>query len=281
VGAFIGIQVWKGEAATVPPRIVKHRSILASLWFGFFQGAALFVLMYYMPIWFQAVKGVTAIRSGIMLLPLILSTVVAVMASGVLVSKIGYCAPFFLASAVLSPIGAGLLTTLKPDSGAGEWIGYQILCGFGMGLGAQQPMTVAQTVLGRSDIASGTAVMMFMRLMGSTIFVPVAQNLYLNGLVSRLTDLPNIDANAVVNGGATNIRHLANGADLKTLIADYNGAVVDTFYLTVSVLCVIVLGAVCVEWTNIKKAAEAQKAEQSPKKEEEKASEGQSKEEAV
>jgi hypothetical protein len=256
--------------------------MLASLWFGFFQGAGMFVLIYYLPIWFQAVKGVSAVKSGIMLLPLILSMVIAVMASGILVSRIGYCAPFFLASAVLTPIGAGLMTTLKPDSGAGEWIGYQILCGFGFGLGAQQPMTVAQTVLGRSDIASGTAVMMFMRLMGSTIFVPVAQNLYLNALVSRLSDLPNIDATSIVNGGATNIRHLATGADLTTLIADYNGAVVDTFYLTVSVLCVIVLGAVCVEWTNIKKAAEAQKAAQSPKiDEEKKAAEAGSKEEAV
>jgi predicted MFS family arabinose efflux permease len=177
VAIFIGIQIWKQEDATVPPRIVKMRSIAASLWFGFFQGASMMVCLYYLPIWFQAVKGVSAEKSGIMLLPFVLSTVVGALSSGFAVSKLGYTNPFFIASSILTAVGGGLLSTMTPASGHASWIGFQVLFGLGLGLGTQQPMNVAQLILTKSDIATGTAVVMFTRFMGSAIFLPVAQNI--------------------------------------------------------------------------------------------------------
>lgn len=68
--AFIGIQIWKGDRATVPPRIIKKRSIWSAAYYAFGLGAFFFLLVYYLPIWFQAVKGASAVRSGIMALPL-------------------------------------------------------------------------------------------------------------------------------------------------------------------------------------------------------------------
>ncbi len=45
--AFITIQIWKQEKATVPPRILQQRSIAAGTWYSFWLGAAYFVLIYY------------------------------------------------------------------------------------------------------------------------------------------------------------------------------------------------------------------------------------------
>jgi EmrB/QacA subfamily drug resistance transporter len=187
VAIFIGIQIWKQENGTVPPRIVKKRSIAAALWFGFFQGAGMMVALYYLPIWFQAIKGVSAVKSGIMLLPLVLSTVVGALSSGFAVSKLGYTNPFFIASSVLTTVGAGLLSTLTPESGHPSWIGFQVIFGLGLGFGAQQPMNVAQVVLDKSDIATGTAIIMFTRFMGSAIFLPVAENIVSKHHISMLT----------------------------------------------------------------------------------------------
>jgi hypothetical protein len=36
---------------------------------------------------------------------------------------------------VLAAIGAGLVTTFEEGTSTGKWIGYQILFGFGCGLG--------------------------------------------------------------------------------------------------------------------------------------------------
>ncbi|KAI1134675.1 putative efflux pump antibiotic resistance protein [Hypoxylon sp. FL0543] len=256
--AFVGIQIWKKEGATVPPRIVKQRSIAASLWFGFFHGAGMMILVYYLPIWFQAVKGVDAIESGIMLLPLILSTVVGSMLSGVIISKVGYYTPFFYLSSILMPVGAGLLTTLTPDTGHAKWIGYQVIYGLGLGFGAQQPITVAQVILDRRDVATGSSLIMFTRFIGSAIFLPVAQNLFLNSLVSQLTNLPGISPSAVSSSGATDLRQLASGDDLTTLISDYNAAIIDVFYMMTATSAVTLFGTIFVEWRSLKARAKEQ-----------------------
>lgn len=252
---FIGIQIWKKESATVPPRLVKQRSIAAAIWFGFFNSIAMMVVLYYLPIWFQAIKDDSAIRSGIMLLPTILSSTFASLISGFLVSKLGYCNPLFIFSSIVTVIGAGLLTTFTPTTSPAKWIGYQVLFGFGLGCGIQQPMNVVQTVLDRSDIATGAAIVMFARFLGSAVFLPVAQNVVISRLISTLTNLPDINPVAVENGGATKIRLLATGNDLKTLISDYNTAIVDVFYMVVASSALTIVGSMLVEWRSLKARA--------------------------
>lgn len=47
---FVSIQFYVGEQATIPPRIIKQRSVAASAWFGVSLGAAFFLFVYYLPI---------------------------------------------------------------------------------------------------------------------------------------------------------------------------------------------------------------------------------------
>jgi hypothetical protein len=149
--SFIGIQIWQGDKATVPPKIFV-RSVAAGAWFGICLGGAFFTLIFYLPVWFQAIQGVSATESGIRNLPLILSQVLASVISGVLTTKIGYYTPWMYCATVLMAIGGGLLTTLKVNTGEGMWIGYQIIFGLGSGAGFQQPLIAAQTVLPLDDI---------------------------------------------------------------------------------------------------------------------------------
>jgi len=53
------------------------------------------------------------------------------------VGKLGFYLPWALASSILASIGAGLLSSLLPDSSTGTWIGYQIISGVGRGFGLQ------------------------------------------------------------------------------------------------------------------------------------------------
>lgn len=257
---FVGIQIWKKEDATVPPRIVKQRSVAAAIWFAFFNVIGMMVIMYYLPIWFQAIKGVSALKSGIMLLPLVLSTVITSIATGVIISKLGYYTPFFILSSILTSIGAGLLTTLTPSTPHSRWIGYQVILGVGYGFGAQQHLNVIQTVLDKSDIAIGSAVVTFARFLGPAIFLPVAQSIFLNSLISRLTNLPDISPSAVTSGGATELMNLVSADDLPTLLSDYNGAIVDVMYLVVATSAVTMIGSVFVEWRSLKARAKEQAA---------------------
>lgn len=88
---FLAFEYWKGAEATLPLRIMAQRSVAAATWNSFCNGAGFLLLMYYIPFWHQAIRGVDAIQSGIDLLPLIIGVVIMSMLSGVLVSKFGYC----------------------------------------------------------------------------------------------------------------------------------------------------------------------------------------------
>jgi MFS family permease len=249
---FIAIQVWKKEAATVPPRVVKNRSVIGAMWFALFNNASMMVMIYYLPIWFQAIKGVDAIKSGIMLLPTILATVVGSISSGFIISKVGYYAPFFILSAILMPVGAGLLTTLTIDTGAGKWIGYQILFGLGIGFGNQQPLNVVQTVLDRPDVPVGSTVVIFLRFLGSSIALPIAQSVFLNHLVADLTNLPSVNPEDVIKGGVTELRRLVTPDQLPILLQDYNNAIINVFYIVVATTSLTIFSCFLIEWKTVR-----------------------------
>ena len=258
---FVAIQIWKQEAATVPPHIIKKRSISGGAWFSICIGASLQVMVYYLPIWFQAVKGVSPVKSGIDNIPLVLSLVFASIFSGGLVQKIGYYTPLMLFCAAIMSVGAGLITTFKVDTGHAKWIGYQVIYGFGLGLGMQQSSIAAQTVLSKQDVPVGASLMIFAQSLGGAIFISVGQSVFTNRLASGLDQIPGINPQALINAGATNLRSIVTPQQLDSVLVIYNQALTRAFDVALGVSCAAILGALAVEWKSVKKVKEPSPAE--------------------
>lgn len=252
ISVFIGVQIWKGETATVPPRIVTQRSIAAGMWSQLCVGSAMMTLIYYLPIWFQAIKDVSAIKSGIDTIPLVLAVVVSSISAGFLVTKVGYYSPFMIANSIIMSIGAGLLTTWTPDTLHPKWIGYQVIFGFGLGLGMQQASLAAQAVLSRKDAPIGIALVMFCQQLGGAIFVSIGQSVFTNQLVNGLKSVAGISPAVVVNTGATDLRHVVDPSNLHGVLVAYNGALTKTFTVSLAMACLSIIGALCIEWKSIK-----------------------------
>lgn len=250
---FIGIQCWRSKYATVSPLLLRKRSVWAAASFAFFMGSAFFVAIYYLPIWFQAVKSVNAYESGTRNIPILLSVVVGTILSGALVTKLGYYAPFMVASSVLTSVGAGLLTTFDLDTSSGKWIGYQAICGFGIGLGLQLPLAAVQTVLHLSEIASATALIIFMQLFGAAIFVSVGESVLTNKLVAYIGQfVPGVDAKAVAATGATFIQDVIPPEHLHGVLLAYNDALTRMFELVLVMACLTSIGSLAMEWKSVK-----------------------------
>lgn len=69
--SLIGVQGWKQENATGPPRIIIQRSVASGFFYAFCIGSAMMNLVYFVAIWFQAVEDITEYESGIRMLPLV------------------------------------------------------------------------------------------------------------------------------------------------------------------------------------------------------------------
>jgi hypothetical protein len=155
--AFIAWEAFQGDRAMLMPRLMRQRSVWQPSVFQFFYAAAYFVLLYYLPIYFQSVDNATPIRSGVLNLPLVLSLAVGSTVSGVVVSKTGQAAPFMLAGAVLATISAGLMYTFDIGTSTGKWVGYQFFYGAATGLGFQMAINIAQASAEPADVSSVTA----------------------------------------------------------------------------------------------------------------------------
>ena len=259
LGGFVAVQIWKKDAATVPPRILKQRSIYAAVIYSFVVGASMITAVYFLPIWFQAIQGVSAVQSGIHMLPLVLALVVITISTGILVRVTGYYAPFMIAGTIFLSIGAGLLTTFTPNTPTSKWIGYQILYGIGLGFGIQQSNVAAQTVLKKQDVPIGTSLMFFTQTLGGSLFASVGQNIFSNRLVKDLVTLPGIkSASAIVSTGATDIRHVVESQYLPQVLNAYNKALTDVFKVPLALACFSIVGALAMEWRSVKKGRQHQ-----------------------
>ncbi|KAL7268772.1 hypothetical protein RUND412_008590 [Rhizina undulata] len=251
--AFVAIQFWRQDKATIPPRIIGQRSIAFGSVSSFSVGSAFMILVFYMPIWFQAIKGVTAMKSGIMNLPLILAVTVFSILSGGLITVFGYYVPFmFIGSALLS-VGAGLLTTFETNTNSPRWIGFQVIAGAGVGFVMQQPMIAAQTVLKLDDVPTGTAAIVFFQTLGGALFISVAQNVFDNKLISGLAkSLPGVDPEIILKAGATSIKTTFGPDMLPAILRAYNDALTTCFYAAVALACLGFFAAFGMEWASVK-----------------------------
>jgi hypothetical protein len=250
---FVIIQYFMKEHGTIPFNIIGRRSVASACWFAFCLGGTFFVLVYWLPIWFQAIKGASAFKSGIMCIPMVLSLVLANILTGIGTTLIGYYAPFYYAGVLLSSIGAGLLSTFETTTGHEKWIGYQVIYGFGIGFGMQQPLITVQTVLPLKDIPTGTALVMFMQTFGGALFVSVAQNIFNNRLISEIPkQAPGLNPDIIMHVGATSLAKSIPENLLAGVKQAYNTALTETFYIAVAMACLMVISAVFVEWKSLK-----------------------------
>jgi hypothetical protein len=210
--------------------------------------------MMQLPIWFQVIKEASALRSGIMTLPMLISMIVMSVVGGGLVTVLGYYSPFLSVGCVMISVGAGLMSTFSSGTGSDKWIGYQILFGAGLGFAVQQPIIAMQASLPKDDVPVGNAIMFFAQTLGGSCFLTGAQNIFDGQLVKGVAalNIPGLNATSISGTGATQIRNLVPDDQIPAFLAAYNDSIVQTFYLATGCAAVSTLVSFFVPWNSVK-----------------------------
>ncbi|KAJ7907979.1 hypothetical protein B0H13DRAFT_1493182, partial [Mycena leptocephala] len=151
ISVSIEIHIWQQERATVPARILKQCGILAASWFAFSLSGSFLAVVYFLPMYFQAIKGVSAVKSGIDNLLMILSLLWE------------YYTPFMILASIFTAFSAGLLSTLTVNTSHAHRIGYQVTYGLALEGGIQQPINAVQRILEPQDVIMGSSFILFMQ----------------------------------------------------------------------------------------------------------------------
>lgn len=255
---FVVNEYFAGEYALLLPRLLKKRQLYVAFIFTFFFCGGFFVLLYYLPIYFQSVGNVSASQSGVRNLPLVLGTSIFAVVSGGLITVTGHYVPFLLLGAIMSTIGAGLLFTLDIDSGSAKWIGYQVISGIGIGLATNTPIAVAQASVDISDISVSSSMALFFQTMGGAIFVQGGQAAFTNQMLVKIKQIaPEVDPDLLVATGATELRKVFPADQIDSVLIAYMNGLQKTYAVVIALAGFCVLVSLFAPWNNLKGKAAA------------------------
>lgn len=120
----------------------------------FRANAANFQVLFYLPVYFQSVRGDSAIVSGVYTLPFVCFYSVGSFLSGYWISKTGRPLVMEIAAPLIALIGVVLFYEMDISTSKAWYVGAQIPFGLGIGLGIQAPITALQALTKPSEVAA-------------------------------------------------------------------------------------------------------------------------------
>ncbi|GKT52450.1 efflux pump mlcE [Colletotrichum spaethianum] len=265
IGLFVGAGVtaalflyWEyrqgDDEAMIPLGLFKSRIVWISCVVGAMTMSITIVSSYYLPMFFQSVKGATPFQGGVDFLPTILSQLVFAVVSGALVGKLGYYLPWVVFGSAVSTIGTGLIATWTPSTNSAKWIGYQVLLGAGRGANMQMHIIAVQANTAPSRLPVAMATVVFLQTFASAIFLTAAEVIFSEGLGNNLAKYaPNINAKTILAAGGTGFRTVVSKADLPGVLMAYSKSINEVFYLMIGLGVVTFVLAWGMGWVDIRK----------------------------
>lgn len=206
--------------------IFNNSTMLITYFETIVHGIVLWALLYFLPLYYEAVKGYTPIVSGVAILPE--TTLVAPMSVvvGIVSSITGRYRWALWIGWFLTTLGSGLLILLRPDTSIPAWIFINIAVSVGTGM-LFPAMALGIQAAGRpEDAGHAAAFYSFMRVFGQSIGVAIGGVIFQNQIKQKLLSYEALapmaqqyskDATALISV----IKGMAEGPDKTHLIKAY------------------------------------------------------------
>ena len=170
----------------IPLPLFANRVFSAASAIGFVVGFAMFGALTFLPLFFQDVRGVSAIQSGLRLFPLMGGLLVASIGSGLLVSRWGRYKVFPVVGTALMTVGLYLMSLIGVHTGAWAAAAYMAVFGFGLGLILQVLTVAVQNAVPYEELGTATSGVTFFRSIGGSFGTAVFGAVFANLLLSNV-----------------------------------------------------------------------------------------------
>lgn len=197
--------------AFVSPSIPRHLAIVLT------NHQVFIAAQFFLPLFFQAVTGASPLRSGILILPLVVMASLLGMVSGFYIHKTGQYVGLIWTGTVLLTIGTGLFILFDADSSVGLLVGLQFVGGSAAGFLFQPPLIALQVHVQQDDVATATATFGFVREIGSAVSIVIGGVVFQNSMSIRSNNLQAAGASPEVIAQFTGSDAAANALVVKTI----------------------------------------------------------------
>ena len=205
------VHSWRTPEPLIDVRTFVHtRAGYAGTSFFLFA-ISVFGTMLLIPLYYQAVRGTSALQAGLLLAPGGFGAMLLMPVSGRLTDRYG---PTWLPATGLPLVAIGLI----PFVFVGATTSYVLLCagsfvqGLGMGLAMMPNMTAAMQAVPPSAIARTSTAMNIIRQAGASIGTAILSVILASAITSNLASIFGAHASRSGSGGLAALQHLPAGA---------------------------------------------------------------------
>ncbi|HYB30853.1 MAG TPA: MFS transporter, partial [Solirubrobacteraceae bacterium] len=206
IGAWF-IHSWRSPNPLIDLRTFAHTRAGAAAGTFLLFAISVFGTMLLVPLYFQAVRGASALQAGLLMAPGGFGAMLLMPVGGRLTDRYG---PTWLPAAGLPLVAVGLI----PFVFVGAHTSYVLLCGanfvqgLGMGLAMMPNMTAAMQAVPAAAIARTSTAMNIIRQTGASIGTAVLSVILASAITSNLSAIVNSHATGSGSGGLATLQHL-------------------------------------------------------------------------
>jgi DHA2 family multidrug resistance protein len=170
--AFGWVELVRAKDPLIDLRLFGNRTFLNASLLGYVSTIALFGAEFLMPIYLQALRGRTALQTGVILLPMAIAGGIFVTLSGQIYDKIGP-RPLLVGGFLLLVVNTWQLSQIGANTPIAWILFLLVLRGLALGMTVQTTMVTALSVVSRQDLARGSSLINATRLVVQSIGVAI------------------------------------------------------------------------------------------------------------
>ena len=189
IGFFLFSEKRLAKYPLIPLSMFKNWSNNATFLVAFAHSMVSIAAEYYLPLYFQSVKQASPLRSGILILPMMVTEAAVDIMVGVVIHQTGRYRDIIWAGVTLMTLGTGLYISFRTDTSVSKIIGFEIIGGIGTALLFQAPTIAIQNTVSQADTSTATATLGLTRNLAASLSIVLGGVVFQNSMAARQSSL--------------------------------------------------------------------------------------------
>lgn len=192
----------------------------------FINALIVYGALYFLPLYYEVVKGLSPILAGVALFPATFTIAPISILSGIIITKTGDFRVVTWIGWIAATLGCGITYLLDVDTTTVQWVFLTLCAGVGLGFLYTSLSLLNQSASDESSMAFAVSMFVFFRSLGQCVGVAVGGATFQNQISQHLRTIPTVAANAselsIDTAGLVQlINTLPDGAEKSALVHAY------------------------------------------------------------
>lgn len=243
VAGLVSFSVYESYIAVEPTirlGLLKNYNMAYSLLATLINALIVYGALYFLPLYFEAVRGYNPILSGVALFPATFTVAPISIISGIIITKTGDFRGVTWLGWLATTIGCGVMILLDVQTTILQWVFLCMCTGIGLGFLYTSLALINQAASDDSNMAFAISLFIFFRAIGQCIGVAICGVIFQNQMETRLLAIPSLAKKAAeyskdASSTVLTIKSLPNSDSKKLLVQAY----ADSLKIVWAVMCAL------------------------------------------